>query len=188
MFPLNYKPFLQSSQFLESTACWAPSWCLAETLTDYRTEVFGKVFKNHKIWRKCAWQEILSVPTYGCSRWWCEDSWAAVSCTRGFSWLGCRTWSWGWSSPCSAPPSARQTSTCSPALPKHQLRHVKDNYFKTRSRHWAKEFYNGTVRCARENHNICTSVKENKLLDWWLQLQRLLLEAVTLITAGLKIA
>lgn len=52
--------------------------------------------------------------TYGCTAWWCADSWAAASCTRGSSSPGHQIGSWGWSSPCSAPPDRRQTSSCSP--------------------------------------------------------------------------
>lgn len=58
---------------------------------------------------------LHSCSTYGCNMWWCADSWAAASCTRGFSWLECQTWSWDWSWLCSALPSVLWISTCFPA-------------------------------------------------------------------------
>ncbi len=59
-------------------------------------------------------QPVKEQTTHGCRVWWCAGSWVAVACTRGSSSPGRQTWSWDWSSPCSALQDGQQTSSCSP--------------------------------------------------------------------------
>lgn len=85
--------------------CWALSWCLLEGKEKRGSE------PRYSLWKAAN----KSRNTHGCTVWWCAGSWAAVVCTHGSSSPGRRTWSWGWSSPCSALRDAQRTSTCFPS-------------------------------------------------------------------------
>lgn len=80
-------------------------------MPDQRERLFVCLFVKQKTSLD---SELKLSSTHGCTVWWYAGSWVAAFYTRGSSSPAHQTWSWGWSSPCSALQDALQTSSCSP--------------------------------------------------------------------------